>query len=124
MLLLGQHRPHQGAERRDAGDRWEEHGLVVCQPNGRPIDPDNFSKSFTRHVKRARLPKMRLTDLRDLHAIRLLEGGAHPELVAQRLGHASGDYTLRTVAERLGDAHVSGVPIPDPPADHGPREGA
>lgn len=67
---------------------------------------------------------MRLTDLRDLHAIRLLEGGTHPELVARRLGHASGDYTLRTVAERVGDAHVGGVPIPDPPTHDRSSEGA
>ncbi len=39
MIALGvQHKRHQDQERRTAGDTWEEHDLVWCQPNGRPID--------------------------------------------------------------------------------------
>lgn len=117
VAALVEHRDRQTAERTAAGRSWEEHELVVCQPNGRPIDPDNFSKTFTRSVESARLPRMRLSDLRALHTVRLLEGGTDPDLVAARLGHADGDYTVRSVLNRLGDAHVAGVPIPDPPTD-------
>ena len=35
---LTAHRAEQDRERRHAGDMWEEHNLVWCQPNGRPID--------------------------------------------------------------------------------------
>lgn len=35
---LTAHKADQDRERRAAGDAWEEHNLVWCQPNGRPID--------------------------------------------------------------------------------------
>ncbi len=36
---MQQHRATQAAERLAAGSSWEDHGLVFCQPNGRPLDP-------------------------------------------------------------------------------------
>ena len=39
FLLLLQHWEDQAREREFAGSVWEEHGLMFCQPTGRPIDP-------------------------------------------------------------------------------------
>lgn len=117
VAALREQRRRQDAERDAAGSDWVDHGLVVCQPNGRPIDPDNFSKTFTRRVRTAGVPRLRLADLRNLHGVRLLEAGTDPDEVATRLGHASGDYTVRTTFERTSDAHVAGVPVPDPDED-------
>lgn len=36
---LRQHKEIQDAERKHARDVWEEHDLVFCQVNGRPLDP-------------------------------------------------------------------------------------
>lgn len=39
VSALRAHRVAQKRERLAAGQLWEEHDLVFCQPNGRPIDP-------------------------------------------------------------------------------------
>lgn len=39
FLLLLLHREEQAKRRDFAGTVWEEHGLMFCQPTGRPIDP-------------------------------------------------------------------------------------
>jgi hypothetical protein len=38
LALLAGHKHDQDREREAAGDAWQDHGLVWCQPNGRPID--------------------------------------------------------------------------------------
>ena len=95
------------------------HGLVFTQPNGRPIDPDNFSKSFTRLVRQARLPRISLRDLRNLHGATLLAAGVEPDQVARRLGHHDGNYTLRVLRDLVDELHVTAsaqlddLPLPD-----------
>lgn len=43
---LREHKAAQDEERRLAGDKWEEHDLVFCQANGRPIDPRHDWQEF------------------------------------------------------------------------------
>jgi integrase len=39
FLLLMYHKQAQEEERRIAGTEWQDHGLMFCQPNGKPVDP-------------------------------------------------------------------------------------
>src|SRR5690606_42008114 len=38
--MLRAHRAEQAAERLAAGSTWQDHDLVSCRPDGRPIGPD------------------------------------------------------------------------------------
>lgn len=57
----------------------------------------NYLRSaFNIRVKRAGVKKIRIHDLRHSHASTLINLGANPVLVAERLGHESADITLKT----------------------------
>ena len=47
------------------GEAYEDQGLVFCQPNGQPIDPRNFTRSFERLLTQAGLPKIRFERTRN-----------------------------------------------------------
>ena len=69
-------------------------GFVFCTEDGSPLHPDRVSKLFKIHLGRARLPKIRLHDLRHTHATLALQAGVHPKVVSERLGHANISITL------------------------------
>lgn len=68
--------------------------LVFVLPDGSPVHPDLFSAAFGRHAKAAKLPTIRLHDLRHSHATLALQAGVHPKIVSERLGHSSVAFTL------------------------------
>jgi len=90
-------RAHQAAlqaerARREAAD--DDHDLVFRRPDGQAEDPDVVSSRFQAAIGRARVPRIRLHDLRHTHATLLLKAGVHPKIVQERLGHASITITL------------------------------
>ena len=60
----------------------------------------NFTRTFTRLQAKAGVTRIRLHDLRHLHATLLVAHGIDLRTVADRLGHADPAFTLRT------DSHV------------------
>ena len=70
--------------------------FVFAAPNGEPIHPDNFSKSFNRIVASAGVPRLRLHDLRHTHASLLLKERVPIKVVSERLGHATPGFTMAT----------------------------
>ena len=54
-------------------------------------------------MERAKLPPMRVYDLRHSCATLLLKAGESPKIVAERLGHASDTLTLDTYSHVLPD---------------------
>ncbi|MFJ4470846.1 hypothetical protein ACIP2X_25650 [Streptomyces sp. NPDC089424] len=72
----------QTAMRERAGDRREESGHVFTTQTGRPIEPRNVHRSFTRVAKNADLRVIRLHDVRAQpdrrHDERLRSRGAGP----------------------------------------------
>ncbi|MGH3452750.1 MAG: tyrosine-type recombinase/integrase [Haloechinothrix sp.] len=81
-------------ERLHVGPAYEDRGLVFPRPDGSPIHPELFSRTFDRLVARAGLPTIRLHDLRHTHATLLLKAGVPAKVVSERLGHASPGFTL------------------------------
>jgi len=73
-------------------------GLVFPSIDGGMIHPSHWSKrDFRRVAAKARLPKgFRLYDLRHTCATLMLGNGAHPKIVAERLGHSTTKLTLDT----------------------------
>ena len=83
------------------GDAYADSDLVFAQEDGQWIHPDSFSQMFWRHAKAAKLPRIRFHDLRHTHATLALAAGVHPEVVSERLGHASITITLDTYSHAI-----------------------
>jgi integrase len=106
-----------------AGPAWHETGLVFTAADGQPIFPDTVSLLMGKLIRdynspaipgrgRGRprvplpppeepLPRIRLHDLRHVHATTLLLAGVPVHVVANRLGHADPSTTLRVYAHVL-----------------------
>lgn len=83
-------------------DVYREHDLVFPNELGDPLLIGNVrSRYFERIITDAKLPKIRLYDLRHTSATMLLSEGEHPKIVAERLGHASTNLTLDTYSHIL-----------------------
>jgi len=76
------------------GSAYDDQGFVVTRADGRPHDPNDFSREFDRRVKRLGLPRIRLHDLRHTWATLALTAGIHPKVVSERLGHSTIAITL------------------------------
>lgn len=127
MGALQQHREHQRLEGAVIGA--DDYDLVFTQPDGSPVHPHHFSQAFEQRVKEARLPRIRLHDLRHTHATLALQAGIHPKVISERLGHSSVSITLdiyshaipamQETAASLIAALVLGDTTPTPPLTAG-----
>lgn len=94
MALLKRHRKEQLQERLRLREIWRDENLVFTTEDGGAIDPRNFLRSFYGLARKARVPKIRLHEVRDSHASQLIIAGTHPKVVQERLGHSSMAMTL------------------------------
>jgi len=93
---LRAHKAKQAQEMLLLGLRPDADTLVFCHPDGRPTNPDRFSRKFDRAVARAGTRRVRLHDLRHTCASILLEAGVPVNVVSQRLGHSKPSITMNT----------------------------
>ena len=100
VAVLKAHAARQLIERQSAKD-WSETGLVFTRSDGRALPPNSVSRWFVRSAKQARLPEIRLHDLRHSHATLALRAGIHPKVVSERLGHATVAITLDTYSHAI-----------------------
>jgi integrase len=98
---LREHRRRQAEERLAAGPVWEDLGLVFTTEIGGMLRQDNTRWHFRNVLKAAKLPWMRIYDLRHSNASLLLAAGEDLKVVSERLGHS----TLALTADVY--AHVS-----------------
>lgn len=75
--------------------------LVFRTSWGEPINADSLAKRFKSILKQARLPLLRLYDLRHTAATIALAVGVSPKVVSEQLGHASTAFTLDSYAHVL-----------------------
>lgn len=135
MCAILSHRLTQDAERTRWSSAYEDHDLLFCQDNGRPLDPSAVSKLFSHLAAAAGLPHVRLHDLRHGQASLMLAAGLPVEVVSKRLGHSTIGITLDTyshllegVGRRVAEAAMGLVPRVKTTADlstrrdHGPAE--
>ena len=94
VAALRDHRQRMLEERLLMGAGFTDHGLVFCRPDGGPLHPERFSRTFTEQARQAGLPPIRLHDLRHTWATLALSTGEHPKVVQERLGHAAIAITL------------------------------
>jgi integrase len=94
LAALKQHKARQAEEKLLLGQAYQDHGLVFCQANGKPIDPRNFLRSFDRIIERAGLPPSRVHNARHTFATLMLALGESPKTVQTMLGHSRVAITL------------------------------
>jgi integrase len=88
VAALARHRTRQEAERRAAGGRWVENGMVFTTPLGAPVGPDAVRRSWDR-IPQAVDGPVRFHDLRHTCLTLLLEQRTPPHVVQQIAGHAA-----------------------------------
>jgi integrase len=102
MEALQQHRRRQAAWRLKLGPSYEDRGLVFANETGGFADLHNITgRHFKPILRRAKLPLLRMYDLRHSCATLLLAAGEHPKIVQERLGHSSVVLTLDTYSHVL-----------------------
>ncbi len=100
---LRRHRAQVLRERLALGLGRDDDGPVFATLDGGHIRPRNFTKEFTRLVKRAGVRQITLHGLRHSHITSLLRAGVHAKVVSERAGHASVAITLGLYAHALPD---------------------
>ena len=68
---------------------------------GTPMEPRNVTRQFKALLTAAKLPDMRLHDLRHSCATLLLAQGVNPRVVMETLGHSQVSLTLNTYSHVL-----------------------
>jgi integrase len=87
---LRRHKARQAEERLAMGPLWEDHNLVFCRENGRPIDGTGMLRGdFYPLLARAGLPRVRFHDLRHSTATLLMSLGIDLKIISEILGHSS-----------------------------------
>ena len=94
VAALEEHKIRQEQERADVGSAWRDSGLVFTRPEGSPIHPDLITDWFRRLARAARLPPIRLHDVRHSYATAALAAGIPAKVISERLGHATIAITL------------------------------
>lgn len=106
MLALRQHCDAQAAEvatmTEEQRATFTDHGFLFAGRTGDPLDLKNLTaRHFKPLLRAAKLPGIRLYDLRHTHATLLLAAGVPVTVVSARLGHRSAKMTLDVYAHVL-----------------------
>jgi integrase len=117
---LSEHRRSQAKKRLLLGADYQDQDLVFAHHDGRPLHPERVSRWFANVVRMTSAPKIRLHDLRHLHATLALAAGVAPRVLADRLGHSTTAVTTDTYQHVLPDLdhdaarRVAALVFPDP----------
>ncbi|MFF8905975.1 tyrosine-type recombinase/integrase [Streptomyces olivaceoviridis] len=107
VQALTQHRATQDRERKIAGPKWkpaegQPAGLIFTTSTGRVIDPRGLNRMLTILCRDARVPRVRVHDLRHTCASLLLAQGVDARTIMETLGHSTITMTLDTYAHVMG----------------------
>ena len=94
LETLRDHKAAQLRERMAMGLGRDADDMVFARHDGSWINPRNFSKEFSRLVKRSEVNPVSLHGLRHTHISHLLMDGVHVKVVSERAGHAAVSVTL------------------------------
>ena len=101
LIALLRHQERQQKEREWCGSKWKKSGHVFTTTIGTPLVPEEANQTLDRVLLVAKLPKIRIHDLRHSAATILLALGTHPKLVQEMLGHSTFTLTMNTYSHVL-----------------------
>jgi integrase len=105
MAPLRWHRMRQA----DAHGDIEPSGYVFATRTGRPIEPRNLYRSFTRVAQAAGLRVVRLHDARHGCATLLTAAGVAPRVVMEILGHSQISITMDVYTHVVQDTQREAI---------------
>ena len=104
ITALKEYKKRQAA-RRLAAPVWEDTtGLLFTTGEGKAVQPRVLSRAFDVLQAKAKVPRIRLHDLRHTHATLLFNDGKNVKMISQRLGHSDVGITLSVYAHLAHDA--------------------
>ncbi|MDX3575897.1 site-specific integrase [Streptomyces sp. FL07-04A] len=103
------HRMRQVAAKQRAGESWSDSGYVFATRNGRPVEPRNMYRSFTRVAESAGLRVIRLHDARHGCATLLTAAGVAPRVVMEILGHSQISITMDVYTHVVQDTQREAI---------------
>jgi integrase len=103
------HRMRQVAAKQRAGESWDGGGYVFATRNGRPVEPRNVYRSFTRVAQSAGLRVIRLHDARHGCATLLTAAGVAPRVVMEILGHSQISITMDVYTHVVQDTQREAI---------------
>jgi integrase len=74
---------------------------VFSSEVGAPLNPDNLRRLRNSLMDAAKVSRVRLHDLRHLHASVAIRNGVDPKVLADRLGHSRASFTLDVYTQSL-----------------------
>jgi integrase len=102
LKLLSEYRDSQAEERAAANGDAATADLIFVNTSGNPLNERNLvQRNFQVILERAKLPRIRLYDLRHTAATLALAAGVPAKVVSEQLGHASVAFTLDTYSHVL-----------------------
>ncbi len=78
--------------------------FIFTTGDGKPLQPHVLSRAFDVLQKKAKVPRIRLHDLRHTHATLLFNDGKNIKMISQRLGHSDVGITLSVYAHLAPEA--------------------
>ncbi len=102
LKLLADYRDAQVRDRDASNGDVAAADLIFVNSSGNPLNERNLvQRNFQVILKRAKLPRIRLYDLRHTAATLALGAGVPAKVVSEQLGHASVAFTLDTYSHVL-----------------------
>jgi integrase len=106
--VLREHRRAQAVEILAAGEGYTRQEFMFASKIGTPLDLSTLTAEHFRPIlKRAKLPRVRLYDLRHSCATLLFAQGVPAKIVQERLGHSTIALTLDTYTHVLPGMQAS-----------------
>ena len=100
---LRQHRKQQLEEKLNRGSGYEDNGFVFATKAGTPIEPRNINRAFYSVLDDAKLPRIRVHDLRHTAATTMMSQGVGMRTVMEVLGHSQISLTMNTYSHVLDE---------------------
>ncbi len=95
VAALRRHQEQQDREKDLLGSAYEDQGLIFAQVDGRPLNGQSLARhEYRRLLTAAGCPVIRFHDLRHTAATLMLQGGEHPKVVSDALGHSGIGITM------------------------------
>ena len=107
ILLLKQLRREQLETRLKNGDRWQEQGYIFTQDDGKPTNPQTWTRWMSDFSQRHGLPHVNPHAFRHTAASVLIASGTDIVTVSKMLGHASAATTENYYSHLIEEAKAA-----------------
>ena len=99
VTALKLRRQQQDADRDQTDDRWTNTGLVFTTRFGTPIEPRNFTRSFDRRIRTAKVRRITVHGTRRSCGSLLAALDVHPRVAMAILRHSKIAITMEIYTE-------------------------